>query len=135
VGVSLLFKEGLLEEVKLFQASLPPLTPFLPYYLKAGEPLLSWEEVNKEKLPEECLPLYEFLRREVSFGKTITYGELGKLFNLHPRKVALCMKRNPFPLFVPCHRVVSSSGLGGYSPGLKLKRLLLLHEGAYKLGR
>jgi methylated-DNA-[protein]-cysteine S-methyltransferase len=32
-------------------------------------------------------------------------------------------------LFVPCHRIVASSGLGGYAYGLDIKRALLRHEG------
>jgi methylated-DNA-[protein]-cysteine S-methyltransferase len=32
-------------------------------------------------------------------------------------------------LFVPCHRILASSGLGGYAYGLDLKKALLQHEG------
>jgi O-6-methylguanine DNA methyltransferase len=42
------------------------------------------------------------------------------------RAVGLVLKRNPYLLIIPCHRVVSSSGdLGGYSRGIKLKRKLI----------
>ncbi|MCM8792182.1 MAG: MGMT family protein, partial [Candidatus Omnitrophica bacterium] len=36
------------------------------------------------------------------------------------------LKRNPFPLIIPCHRVICSNGkLGGYIWGRKIKRKLL----------
>ncbi len=42
------------------------------------------------------------------------------------RAVGQALKRNPYVLIIPCHRVVSSGGdLGGYSRGKKLKRKLL----------
>jgi methylated-DNA-[protein]-cysteine S-methyltransferase len=37
---------------------------------------------------------------------------------------------NPIPVLVPCHRVLAAGGkLGGFSAGLKWKRLLLRREG------
>jgi len=45
------------------------------------------------------------------------------------RAVGQIMKRNPYPLIIPCHRVVASNNkLGGYSQGLKYKRMLLSLE-------
>lgn len=42
------------------------------------------------------------------------------------RAVGQLMKRNPFPILVPCHRVVASGGkLGGYAWGQKRKKALL----------
>jgi methylated-DNA-[protein]-cysteine S-methyltransferase len=35
------------------------------------------------------------------------------------------MRRNPVPLVIPCHRVVSRSGLGGFTPDPEIKTLLL----------
>ena len=37
--------------------------------------------------------------------------------------------RNFIPLFIPCHRVLASNGLGGFSVGLAWKKLLLEAEG------
>jgi methylated-DNA-[protein]-cysteine S-methyltransferase len=36
--------------------------------------------------------------------------------------------RNPIAVIIPCHRVVASQGLGGYTGGVDLKRWLLEHE-------
>ncbi len=42
------------------------------------------------------------------------------------RAVGQILKRNPWPLIIPCHRVICSNGdLGGYSSGQKNKRALL----------
>ncbi len=42
------------------------------------------------------------------------------------RAVGQILKKNPYPLIIPCHRVVASGGgLGGYQQGKKMKRLLL----------
>ena len=39
------------------------------------------------------------------------------------------MRRNPFLIVIPCHRVISSSGeLGGFSGGIENKKFLLYHE-------
>ena len=64
------------------------------------------------------------------FGRTVTYGELGRRAGVDdPREVGVMMATNPLPLVVPCHRVVASDGLGGYGGGLELKRRLLELEG------
>ncbi|MFV0296611.1 MAG: methylated-DNA--[protein]-cysteine S-methyltransferase [Hyphomicrobiaceae bacterium] len=71
--------------------------------------------------------------REVPPGTTITYGRLAAQTG-NPRAVraagSACSSNLVAP-FVPCHRVVSSSGgLGGYLFGLPIKRAILVHEGA-----
>jgi methylated-DNA-[protein]-cysteine S-methyltransferase len=64
------------------------------------------------------------------FGRTVTYGELGRRAGKEdPREIGIMMARNPLPLVVPCHRVVASDGLGGYGGGIELKRRLLELEG------
>ena len=72
----------------------------------------------------------ETLREIAPYGETVTYGELGRRAGVDdPRDVGVHMARNPFPLVVPCHRVVASDGLGGFGGGLELKRTLLELEG------
>lgn len=72
--------------------------------------------------------------RRVKRGEVMTYGELARKVG-HPgaaRAVGSVMSRNPTPLIVPCHRVLGTSGLGGYSApqGLSMKLHLLNLEGA-----
>lgn len=73
----------------------------------------------------------ETLHAELPFGHTITYGELALLAGRPQaaRAVGSAMSHNPLPIFVPCHRVLASAGLGGFGPGLEVKRKLLRHEG------
>lgn len=67
-------------------------------------------------------------------GQTATYQDIARLIGSHPRAVGQACGKNPLALVVPCHRVVSSSGLGGFSSGghqaLAIKRWLLIHEHA-----
>ena len=70
---------------------------------------------------------------QVPPGKITTYSELSKSIGLEngQRIVGQIMKKNPFPVIVPCHRVVGSSGeLVGYSGGggLLFKSYLQLLE-------
>ena len=69
----------------------------------------------------------------VPYGRVVTYGELAARSGtgIPARGVGAVMGSNPVPLIVPCHRVVSGDGLGGYSGGgVEVKRWLLTLEGA-----
>ena len=75
--------------------------------------------------------------RRIPYGQTITYGQLAEMSGtgLPARAIGSVMAANPLPIIIPCHRVVASDGLGGYSggePGMELvtKRWLLENEGA-----
>ena len=67
-------------------------------------------------------------------GRTRTYGELAEAIHSGPRAVGNACGANPYPLVVPCHRVVASGGgLGGFARErggllLEIKRWLLAHE-------
>jgi methylated-DNA-[protein]-cysteine S-methyltransferase len=65
-------------------------------------------------------------------GKVTTYKELARAMG-RPRAyraVANALARNPFPIKIPCHRVVRSNGeAGGYRLGVRRKIKLLLWEG------
>ena len=65
-------------------------------------------------------------------GKIITYGELANAVGLKngQRVIGMIMKKNPFPVIVPCHRVVKSDGkIGGYVYGERVKSQMLAKEG------
>ncbi len=68
----------------------------------------------------------------IPFATTRTYGEIAReLGNPHlARAVGQACNRNPLPLIIPCHRVVSSTGLGGFAGGGKVKKTLLDYEQA-----
>ncbi|WBF09182.1 methylated-DNA--[protein]-cysteine S-methyltransferase [Methanothermobacter marburgensis] len=65
-------------------------------------------------------------------GSTMTYAEVAGAAGGGPRSVAGALARNPFPLIIPCHRVIRSDGKpGGYQGGVDLKVRLLEMEGAH----
>jgi len=71
--------------------------------------------------------------RDIPYGQTRSYGRLAARVGRPraARAVGQAMAANPWPIIVPCHRVVSSDGrLGGYGGGLDMKERLLLLEGA-----
>ncbi|MBS3916683.1 MAG: methylated-DNA--[protein]-cysteine S-methyltransferase [Sulfuritalea sp.] len=70
----------------------------------------------------------------ISSGRTLSYGEIARKLKSAPRAVGQACSRNPYPLVVPCHRVVGAGGLGGFAHArsgylLDTKRWLLAHEG------
>jgi|BEDMetMinimDraft_2_1075160.scaffolds.fasta_scaffold05929_2 methylated-DNA-[protein]-cysteine S-methyltransferase len=68
--------------------------------------------------------------RTIPPGEVLTYGALARRLGTSPRAVGQANAANPLPIFIPCHRVVAESGLGGYSGGggLATKSWLLEHE-------
>ncbi len=75
------------------------------------------------------------LSLKIKPGESKTYGELANAMGdvTHSRRVGQALGRNPFPIVVPCHRIVGASGsMTGFSApgGAELKRKLLKIEGA-----
>ncbi len=77
----------------------------------------------------KALKALSYLKR----GELISYSQLGRMVGLHPRAVARAMASNPYPILIPCHRVVAKEGLGGYTGGKELKRFLLSLEGSAEI--
>ena len=78
---------------------------------------------QKKVLAEACM---------IPRGKVMAYGALAKQvgFPRAARAVGTALGCNPFPLLIPCHRIVRSDGsLGGFGGGLPMKRKLLEMEG------
>ena len=79
------------------------------------------------------IKVWKYLKK-IPRGKVITYLEVAKAIRKpnSVRAVANAIARNPYPLVIPCHRVIRTDGrLGGYSGkgGIKTKRKLLKKEG------
>jgi len=85
--------------------------------------------VVTEKINSTFLKIYKNLV-DVSYGKTITYGELAEKSGIKngARVVGSAMAKNNYPLIIPCHRVVAKNGLGGFYYGLDNKQKLLNWE-------
>ena len=87
------------------------------------EDFFGGNNVNFEELQIELSGKTEFQRaiieccRAIPFGQTLSYGELAAIAGRPKaaRAVGTVMRKNNFPIVVPCHRVVASNGLGGFT--------------------
>ena len=125
-------RDFLADEIELVQAkseaSLAKAVDFLRRYF-AGEPV-SWAGRDIPNGAGFYRKVWEETAK-IPFGKTISYGELAAIVGKPgaARAVGTAMARNPLPILIPCHRVITSAGgLGGYGGGLDMKRWLLAHE-------
>jgi methylated-DNA-[protein]-cysteine S-methyltransferase len=78
--------------------------------------------------------------RDIAAGGTRSYGEVARAIGRPDgaRDVGAALARNPFPIIVPCHRVIAANGaLTGFSApgGLDTKRRMLELEGAPGYGQ
>ena len=71
----------------------------------------------------------------IPMGETRTYGDLSKALGAPAQAIGQACGSNPIPILIPCHRVLSATGLGGFSApgGIETKVALLKHEGAASL--
>jgi methylated-DNA-[protein]-cysteine S-methyltransferase len=109
----------------------------------AEQAIQQFKSYFSDPLSEWTLPLAErgtvFQRKVWHYlqtippGATRTYSELAQALDTSARAAANACRANPFAILVPCHRVVSKSGLGGYfgktdGSAIELKQWLLDHE-------
>ena len=69
--------------------------------------------------------------RQIPYGQTRSYGWVAQQMGKPgaARAVGQALGKNPFPIIVPCHRVLAGDGgLGGFSGGLEIKKSLLALE-------
>lgn len=107
---------------------------------RAAHALFAWIEDPERP---HALPLAprgtDFQRRvwssisAIPRGSTRSYGELARELGSAARAVGGACGANPFPLLVPCHRVVAAQGLGGFAHHrdghlMQVKQWLLAHE-------
>jgi len=65
---------------------------------------------------------------EIPYGKFIFYKDLAEeIFKnkKYSRFIGYILKKNPIPIIIPCHRVIKTKGLGGYSLGEDIKKFLI----------
>ena len=67
----------------------------------------------------------------IDSGQTKSYGQIAKQIKSSALAVGTACGANPIPILIPCHRVVGTSGIGGYSGqgGVDTKTVLLRLEG------
>jgi methylated-DNA-[protein]-cysteine S-methyltransferase len=102
--------------------------------LLRGEPAdFSDVELDLEDVPEFARSVYD-ITRTIAPGNTLSYGEIAKRVGIprDAREVGKALGDNPFPIIVPCHRVVAADGrMHGFSGtgGVKTKLRMLQIEG------
>jgi methylated-DNA-[protein]-cysteine S-methyltransferase len=103
--------------------------------LLEGQPCdLSNVTLDMSHVPELAQRVY-WEARKIGPGQTVTYGQIATRLGdpLLAREVGQALARNPFPIVVPCHRVLAAGGkLGGFSAagGVATKQKLLAIERA-----
>jgi len=122
-------------------AALAQVTEYFAGQRRAFDLPVDWSGMSPAQ--RQVLPV---LLASAGYGETVTYGELARRAALADGSAGLAdtsavpaarvagqiMGSNPCAIVVPCHRVVASDGLGGYSggAGVEVKRWLLIFEGA-----
>lgn len=103
--------------------------------LLRGAPVdLSPIALDMEGVPPFHRRVFE-IARTIPLGRTLTYGGIATQLGdpTSARAVGQALGRNPFPIIVPCHRVLAARGrIGGFSAsgGAETKRRMLMIEGA-----
>jgi methylated-DNA-[protein]-cysteine S-methyltransferase len=100
--------------------------------LLSGQPVdLSFVHLDMNGVPEFNQRVYAAARL-IRPGSTMTYGEIARHLGVpgSARAVGQALGRNPFPIIVPCHRVLAADGkTGGFSapggPSTKLRMLAI----------
>lgn len=137
------WRSELLTSIELTPTPVPETQPCSPWGTQLATLIQHYDQFTTDSWPN--LPLepkkfgsftrivLETLRTSISRGSSISYGVLALRCGSPraARAVGSAMATNPWPLYVPCHRVVRANGnLGNYGPGPELKRTLLTLEGA-----
>ena len=117
--------DNIVSRIRFVRQSVPGPVPLsLSQYLAGKTTSLS----PLTSLHEQDDSVYGRIYREVRnipYGETRTYKEVADTVGTGARVVGMAMKRNLTPILIPCHRVVSTGGLGGYTPDISIKQDLL----------
>lgn len=102
------------------------------------DPVFGWLEQYFQKnvtaLPPLAMPKTPFQEKmragllDIPFGEVRTYGELAKRLGTSPRAMGQALGANPLPILIPCHRIIATDGMDGFTCGLEWKKRLLSFE-------
>jgi methylated-DNA-[protein]-cysteine S-methyltransferase len=114
-------------------AAIAPAVAAIVAHLHGEARDLNGIELDMADVPEFHRRVYA-VARTIARGETLTYGDIAKRLGeaKAAREVGQALGKNPFPIVVPCHRVVASGGkLGGFSAygSVDTKLRLLALEG------
>ena len=132
VGWNLVAEGASIEPHEIVQATLGQLREYF-----AGQRREFDLPLDLPPLEPKTLAVLRVMAETVGYGETITYAELAERSGtgVPARAIGSIMGANPVPIIIPCHRIVASDGIGGYSGGepgmgIETKRWLLENEGA-----
>ncbi len=140
LGIAVKLEEGKVTGIELTDRETGETAPdFHPEVYRQFKDYLEGKPVTFD-LPLDESRLSDFQKRtyaqlvKIPAGSTVSYQQLAQRVATarHSRAVARALAANPFPLAVPCHRVIAKDGsLGGFSCGLNVKVKLLKLEKSY----
>lgn len=133
-------ENGLLVEIVFLLEQHPEKSPKTPPLKEAARQLQTYFNNPKAHFDLPLAPkgtpfqnrVWQAMCR-IPVGSTSTYGKLAKEIRSAPRAVGQACGSNPLPIIIPCHRVLSASGKGGFMHSqaegpLSIKNWLLSHE-------
>lgn len=133
---------SLLRHLSGAESMAEPWPPFVQQAVAAMQALVRGDAISLAEVPLAWSRVGAFERRvyeitqRLATGETSTYGEVARALGDAgaARAVGVALGRNPWPLVVPCHRVLAAGGkLGGFSApgGVATKERLLAIEAAH----
>jgi len=135
--LTLFADEGRIVALEFGQGIATPETP--PVLARAAEQLAEYFAGKRQTFDLPLAPSGTAFQQQVwramqqiPYGQTRTYGDVAGDLDSAPRAVGGACGANPLPILIPCHRILGSAGLCGYSGlgGLDTKAELLRLEGA-----
>ncbi len=138
--VSVFGEESTVKQLRVTRQGLDGLETTKSHWLKPKlqsrfhEPIVvPWGRLDFEKFTRFQRTVLQQLDK-IPAGSTVTYGEMARIIDRPgaSRAVGQALQQNPYPVLLPCHRVIRDNGtVGGYrgSKESKLKRYLLSIEG------
>ena len=139
IGVELCVENGLVSFIRLFESfyNLEPIKEnnlFFDIYSYLSGKMVDFSKylsfLNFQCITDFQKKVYKALIK-IGFGEVISYEGLASLVGgkNYKRAVGKVLGANPFPLVIPCHRVLpknySFSNIGGFSAGKNIKKKLL----------
>ncbi|WP_461832828.1 methylated-DNA--[protein]-cysteine S-methyltransferase [Desulfothermus sp.] len=108
---------------------------FTHYFIKKHDPPITLP-LNWNIITPFQKNVFTTLIQHTKFGQSITYQRLAHLIGLEngQRAIGRALNKNPWPIVIPCHRVIKKNNyIGGFSSGKQVKKILLSHEQIYFL--
>ena len=133
--IEIIEEDGALVSI-LLSSSLPPSPPSSALGKEISRQIQEYFEKKRSSFSLPISPKGTAFQRKVweetlkiPYGQYLSYGDIGERIGSKAyRAIGQALGKNPIPIVIPCHRVRSKNGLGGYSGGLEIKKILISLE-------